>query len=95
VGLGEDVRVEEPHEICESVVVSVVRRGREQQQVVGLGGKLLGELVTLGLLRLVAAARCALRVRAALVGFVNDDEVPPLLPDALADVVASRSRGTR
>ena len=47
----------------------------------------LGELVTLGLLRLVAARGDVLGVGAALVGLVNDDEVPALLPDALADVV--------
>ena len=74
-------------EMGEAVVVAVVRRGREQQQVVGVGGQPLGQLVALGLLDLVAAPGTALGVGAALVGLVDDDEVPALLPNALADIV--------
>ena len=45
------------------------------------------KLVATGLLHLVAATGRRLGVGAALVRFVDDDEIPALLPDALADVV--------
>src|ERR1039458_6290959 len=50
-------------------------------------GQLFSELVALGLIDLVTPARRALRVGAALVRFVNDDEVPTLLPDALSYII--------
>ena len=71
----------------EAVVVAVVGRGRQQQQVVAVSGEPLGELVALRALDIVAAAGRALRVRAALVGLVDDDQVPTLLPDALPHAV--------
>src|ERR1039458_3698703 len=50
-------------------------------------GQLFSELVTLGLIDLITPARRALRVGAALVRFINDDEVPTLLPDALPHII--------
>ena len=77
----------EPDEMGEAVVVAVVRRGGEQQQVVGVGGQTLRQLVSLRLLRLVPSAGAALRVGAALVRLVDDDQVPSLVPNPLANVV--------
>ena len=71
----------------EAVVVAVVRRRRQQQQVVAVLGEPLGELVAFRALHLVAAAGRSLRVGAALVGFVDDDEIPALPPDPFPDVV--------
>src|SRR5262245_36516349 len=72
----------------EAVVVAVVRRGGEQKDVAsGLRGEMFGELVTLCLLGFVTTPGRAFGVRAALVRFVNDDQIPSLLPDALAHVV--------
>ena len=87
VRLGEQVGVDQADEVGEAVVVAVVRGRRQQEQVVGVGGQPLGELVALGLLRLVAAPGAALGVGAALVRLVDDDEVPAL--------AARRARGRR
>ena len=83
----EQVGVDEPDKMGEAVVVAVVRRRREQKDVVGVGGQTLGKLVALGLLRLVASAGAALGVGAALMRLVDDDQVPAFAPDAFADVV--------
>ena len=37
----------------EAVVVAVVRSGRQEKQMIGLRGQLLGQLVSLGLIDLV------------------------------------------
>src|ERR1035441_1593912 len=50
-------------------------------------GQLFGELVALGLIDLVTPARRALCVGAALVRFINDDQIPTLLPDALSYII--------
>ena len=47
VRLGEQVGVEQAQEVGEAVLVAVVRRGRQQEQVVGMRGQPLGELVAL------------------------------------------------
>ena len=85
--LGEQVAVEQADEVRESVVVAVMRGGRQEQQTVALLGQALGELISLRAFDFVLASGRALRVGAALVGFVDDDEVPPLLPYALADII--------
>ena len=85
--LGEQIGVDEPDEMGEAVVVPVVRGGREQEHVVGVRGQFLGDLVALGLLGLVAAPGAALGVGAALVGLVDDHEVPPFAPSPLADPI--------
>src|SRR5438552_14130925 len=64
-----------------------MRGGREQEQMVRIGGQLLGDLVSLGLFDLVAAPGTALRVRAALVRLVDDDEVPSFAQNALSHIV--------
>ena len=84
----KQVGVEQADEMGKAVVVAVVRRGREQNDVAGgLRGEMFGELVTLGLGDFIAASGRALGVGAALVRLVDDDQIPPLLPDALAHVV--------
>jgi hypothetical protein len=87
VRLGEQVGVEQPHEVREAVIVAVVRGRGQQQDVVSFGGQLLGELVALGFFGLGIAPRLGLRIGRALVRFVDDDQVPALLPDPLANVV--------
>ena len=87
VRLGEQVAVEQADEVREPVVVAVMRGGRQKKQTVALLGQTLGELITLRAFNFVLASRRALRVGAAFVRFVDDDEVPPLLPYALADIV--------
>ena len=87
VRFGKQVGVDEPDEMGEAVVVAVVRGRGEQQEVVGVGGQPLGDLVSLGLFRFVAAPGTALGVGAALVRLVDDDEIPPLAPDPLAHIV--------
>ena len=52
--------------------------------MVGIGGKTLRQLIAACLLNLLTAARGSLRISAALVGFVYDDQIPPLLPNPLA-----------
>src|SRR5437762_1521297 len=47
----------------------------------------LRELITLRLLGLVAASGRTLCVCAAFVSLIDDDEIPTLLPDALANIV--------
>ena len=54
VRLGEQVRVDEADEVGEAVVVAVVGGRGQKEQVVGVGRQALGDLVALGLLRLVA-----------------------------------------
>ena len=85
--LGKQVAVEEAYEMREPVVVAVMGSRRQEQQVVAVLRKPLRKLVPLGALDLVAPGGGALRVGAALVGFIDDDEVPPLLPDPFPDVV--------
>ena len=53
-------------------------------------GQTLGKLIPLRAFDFVLASGRALRVGAALVGFVDDDEVPPFVPYALADIVLLR-----
>ena len=74
----------------EAVVVAVVRSGREKDHVVGVGGQLLRYLIPLRLLDLIAPRRAALGVGAALVGLVDDDQVPAFAPDPLTDVILLR-----
>ena len=81
--LREQVTVQEADEMGEAVVVAVVRRGREHEQVVALVGQALRELVALRAFHFVTAPGGSLGVGAALVGFVNDDEIPSLLPNPL------------
>src|SRR5271167_4054509 len=71
----------------EAVVVSVVRRCREKYNVVSLGSQFLGELITLGLVNLVSASGGPFGVGTALVGLINNHEVPSLLPNALSYVL--------
>ena len=87
MGLGKEVGVEQPDEVCEPVIVAVVRRGGQQEEMVRLRCQVLGKLESLGLLDFVAAARVSLGVGAALVGLVDDDQVPLLLPDSLAHFI--------
>src|ERR1043166_6673524 len=87
VRLGKEVGVNQADEVGKAVVVAMMGRGCEKQDVVGLRCELLGQLVAFRFLGLVAAPGGALGVGAAFVGFVNNDEVPPLLPDAFADFV--------
>ena len=80
-GLGQDVAVdvqvtvEQLQQQGEVVGVALVRRGRQEQEVVGAVPQELAELVPLGLVDLVAVA-----VRRHLVGFVHDDQIPPHVP---------------
>ena len=87
VRFGEQVAVEQPDEVREAIVVAVVRRRGQQQQVAALLREPFGELIPLRPLHFVAPAGRPLRVRAALVRLVDDDQVPVLAPDALADAV--------
>ena len=88
VRLGKEIGVDQAQEVGELVLVAVVRRRRQQEQMVGLPGEPRGEFVALGRVDLGVAADAARgRAGGALVGLVDDDEVPPLLPDTLAHVV--------
>src|SRR5690606_24911814 len=87
VRLREEVPVEQSDEVREPIIVAVMRRGGQEEQVVRVLRELLCELVPLRAVHLVAASRSALRVGAAFVSLVDDDEVPALLPDPLSDVV--------
>jgi len=69
------------------VVIAVVGRSRHEQQVIALVREPFGKLVALGALDFVSAAGGTLRVGAALVRFVDDDEIPRLLPHSRADFV--------
>jgi hypothetical protein len=71
--------------VGKTIIVAVVWRSRQQDYVIGIGGQLLRELVTLGLLSLVTPRRRFLRVGRALVGLIYDEQIPVLLPDALPD----------
>jgi hypothetical protein len=51
--LREKIGVQQADEVCEAVVISVVRCCREKHDVVGLGSQFLGELIPLGLFYLV------------------------------------------
>ena len=54
--LREKVGIEQPDEVGKAVVVAVVRRGREQNDVAGgLCREMLGQLVTLGLRYFITA----------------------------------------
>ena len=83
--LGKQVAVEQAYEMREPVVVTVMGCRRQEQQVVAVLREPLGELVPLRALDLVAATCRAFRVGTTLVGFVDDDEVPPLLPNPFSD----------
>jgi hypothetical protein len=64
----------------------VMRRGGHQKRVLGLIGELSGQLMAPGGFDLwTAAGAPALGAGRAFVGFVDGDEVPVLLPNALAD----------
>src|SRR3990172_5474188 len=77
---GEQVWVNEPQEVAESVVVAVMRRGCHKQRMVSLSRNLFGELVAFGLLGFVSTI-CALAcVSRTLVGFIDNDHIPLLLP---------------
>ena len=88
--LGEQITVDEADEMREPVVVAVMGGGGQEQQVVAMLREPFGELVALRALDLVAAAGGTFGVGAALVGLVDDDEVPMLLPYPLPDVVLLR-----
>ena len=90
MGLGEQVPVDEADEMREPVVVAVMGGGGQEQQVVAMLREPFGELVALRALDLVAAAGGALGDGAALVRFVDDDEVPMLAPHPLPDLVLLR-----
>jgi len=87
VRLRKHIRIDEPHEVSEPVIVSVVRSRGEQHEMVTHRGEPLGELVAPSLPDLVLSTARPLGVRAALVSLVDDHEVPSLLPDPLANVV--------
>ena len=59
----------------------------QEQEIVAVLGEPLRELVSLRSLDLVPPCGRVLRVGAALVSLVEDDEVPPLLPDPFPYVV--------
>src|SRR5215510_2913693 len=63
-----------------------MRGSGQDDKVVGHHCQPLSELVAPGLLDLVTPAARALGVGAALVGLVDDHEIPALLPDALPHV---------
>ncbi len=88
MGLGKQVAVEQTQEVGELVLVAVVRRGGEQQEMVALGCQLRRQFVPLGGDHLrFASGPAAAGSGGALVGLVDDDQVPVLLPDPLADVI--------
>ena len=65
-----------------------MRGGREKQNVaIRLGRQAFGKLVALRLFGLGGASAGPLGVGRAFVRFIQDDQIPALLPDALADVV--------
>ena len=66
------IPVEQLQQQGEVVGVALVRRGREEKVVVGAVPQKLAELVSLGLVDLVAVA-----VGRHLVGFVHDHQIPP------------------
>jgi hypothetical protein len=70
--------------VGKSVVITVVRCGSQQHRVVGQRGEVFRQLISLCFLYLIGAAGRTLCVRAALVRFVDDDKVPPLIPNPLA-----------
>ncbi len=60
VRLGEQVGVDQAEEVGEAVLVAVVGRRRQQQDVVGVCRQALGQLVTLRFSYLSARPDCAL-----------------------------------
>ena len=86
--LWERSGVDQPDEMGEAVVVAVVRRGGQQEQVVGRWQPAARRAGSASSSQpRLPGRRDALGVGAALVGLVDDDEVPSLLPDPLAHVV--------
>jgi len=57
---GKEVGINQANEVGKAVVIAVMGRGREQQDVVGLRGELLGQLVAFRFLGLVATPGGAL-----------------------------------
>ena len=85
--LGEQIAIDEADKVRETSIISVMGRRSQKQQIVALLGKPFSELVPLRALDFVATAHRTLRVGAALVGLVDDDEVPSLLPHPLAHAI--------
>src|SRR5438128_2333573 len=73
--------------MAEAVIITMMRRSSQKQQMVGIRGQAFCKLVPTGLLNLIASTRRTFGVGAALVRFVNDDQVPSLLPHPLADIL--------
>src|SRR5216684_1570980 len=86
-GFWKQVGINQSDEMAESVIITVVRRGSQQQQVVGIRSQVFHELVATGLFNLVAATRGSFGVGAAFVCLIYDHQVPALLPDSLADIL--------
>ena len=85
--LWEQIAVEQAYEVCEPVVIAVMGCRRQEQQVIAVLREALCELVPLCPFDLVAAIGRAFRVGATFMGFVDDDEIPLLLPDAFSDIL--------
>ena len=67
----EAIGVQQRQEELEVLFLAVVRRGRHQQQMPGLGAQPFGKLETPGLFQF-----CAVEVRRELVRFVEDHQIP-------------------
>src|ERR1700730_13091225 len=73
--------------MAEAVIITVVWCGGQKQQMVGICGQALHQLVTSRFLDFIAAAGRTLCIGTALVSFVNDNQIPALLPEAFADIL--------
>ena len=77
-----EVAVEQLQQQGEVVGIALVRRGRQEEEVVGMIPEELAQLVPLGLVDLAAVL-----VGGHLVGFVHDHQVPMHVPHQVEDVV--------
>src|SRR5262249_33802790 len=84
---GKEVGIEQAHEVCKTVVVAVVWSRRQKEDMVGIVGQAFGHLIALGFLRLIAPSSGMFGVGTTFVRLINNDEVPPLVPDALTHVI--------
>ena len=81
--LWEYVGVQQAQEMAEAILITVMRSCRQKEHMVRLSCKAFGQLVPPCLLSLGRAVGALARVRGAFVRFVNDEEIPSLLPHSL------------
>ena len=88
VRLREEIGVEEPEEMSESILVSMMGSCGQENHMIDLRRQPRCQVVTLGRVHLrLAALTSRGRVGRALVGLVDDQKVPLLLSDPIAYVI--------